>query len=208
MAVSKDNPEVGTGHEGVEGNERADREAKKVTEGQHVNRRANFGMLTKELPASKSATLQKFKRQAKERNQRTFRNLARYERISKIEPQAPSPAFRQLSRKLTRGQTSIIAQMRTGHIPLKSYLHRFKLAESPLCQSCGIEPETVTHYLKTCSAYEKERRELRRELGREVEVGLELLGEEKNVRKVLRYIARTGRFQETHENLDAEEDTG
>jgi len=29
----------------------------------------------------------------------------------------------------------------------------------------------VMHYLKTCSIYEEERRELRRELGREAEVG-------------------------------------
>jgi len=193
------------GHEGIEGNERADKEAKRAAEGLHQNRRANFGALAKQLPASKSATLQKFKRQAKERHQKAFRSQPRYERISRIEPKAPSPAFRQLSKKLTRSQTSIIAQLRTGHIPLQSYLHRFKLTESPICPGCEEEPETVMHYLKVCREHGEARRALRRELGRDVEIGMELLGEKKNIRKVLRFIAETGRFQETHKGLEAGE---
>lgn len=47
---------------------------------------------------------------------------------------------------------------------------------------------------------------MRRELGRDIEVGLELLGEKKNIKKVPRYIARTGRFQDTHRSLEADED--
>ena len=188
----------------MEGNEKADKEAKKATEGRHRNRRANFGILAKGLPDSKAARLQRFKRQAKEQHQQTFWDLPRYERISKIEPQAPSSAFRILSRTLTRGQTSIMTQLRTGHIPLHSYLHRFKLADSPTCPNCGEEPETVTHFLKVCKAHDNARRALRKELGRDIEVGLELLGERNNVRKVLRYIARTRRFKESHGSLEPE----
>jgi len=189
------------GHEGVEGNEKADKEAKMAAEGEHKNKRAGFGLLAKGLPASKSATLQRYKEQAKTRSQRDFREGTRYERVSKFDPQAPSAEFRRTSKTLTRAETSIIAQLRIGHIPLMSYLHRFKLAESPLCPKCGDEPETVTHYLKICEGYKEPRRALKRELGRDLEIGLELLREKKHIKAVLRFIRRTGRFEETHKNL-------
>ena len=63
----------------------------------------------------------------------------------------------------------------------------------------------ITHFLKVCGAHEEARRALRKDLGRDIEIGLELLGEKKNIRKVLRYIARTGRFQEMHKGLEAGE---
>ncbi|KAJ6481112.1 hypothetical protein C8R45DRAFT_801069, partial [Mycena sanguinolenta] len=45
-----------------------------------------------------------------------------------------------------------LTQLRTGHIGLNAYLHRFKLAPSPLCQHCTV-PESVPHFLLICPAY-------------------------------------------------------
>jgi len=186
------------GHEGLEGNEKADEEAKEATKGRHKNKGAEFGILGKGLPASKSAVLRKFKEKAKTKYQQSFRGKPRYERMSKFEPKAPSSEFRNASKTLKRAEVSIMTQLRTGHVPLQSYLHRFKLEESPICPSCRKEPETVTHYLKFCESHKEARREMRRELGRDVEVGLELLGGKKHIRTILRYVKRTGRFEETH----------
>jgi hypothetical protein len=147
-----------------------------------------------------------YKEQAKTRSQRGFREGTRYERVSKFDPQAPSAEFRRTSKMLTRAETSIIVQLRIGHIPLMSYLHRFKLAESPICPKYGDEPETVTHYLKIWEGYKEPRRALKRELGRDSEIGLELLREKKHIKAVLRYIRRTGRFEETHKNLGENDD--
>ncbi|KZP26428.1 hypothetical protein FIBSPDRAFT_732299, partial [Athelia psychrophila] len=35
----------------------------------------------------------------------------------------------------------------TGHAPLKQHLHRIKCADSPICPSCEMEPETTAHFL-------------------------------------------------------------
>jgi hypothetical protein len=53
---------------------------------------------------------------------------------------------------LSRPQCSVLTQLRTGHIGLNAYLHRFKLAPSPLCPHCGV-PESVPHFLLICPAY-------------------------------------------------------
>jgi hypothetical protein len=39
--------------------------------------------------------------------------------------------------KLPRQEASIISQLRTAHVPLNSYLFRFKCIDSPRCPACG-----------------------------------------------------------------------
>ena len=60
--------------------------------------------------------------------------------------------------------TSKIIQLRTGHCSLNSYLHRFGLADSPLCE-CGTGEETVEHFLLECPLYREQRTELRNKAG-------------------------------------------
>ncbi|KAJ6482652.1 hypothetical protein C8R45DRAFT_755089, partial [Mycena sanguinolenta] len=45
-----------------------------------------------------------------------------------------------------------LTQLCTRHIGLNAYLHRFKLAPSPLCQFC-VAPESVPHFLLICPEY-------------------------------------------------------
>jgi len=113
----------------------------------------------------------------------------------------PSSNFRRLTTTLTRRQASILIQLRTGHVPLQAYLYRFKLAETSSCSSCGNEPETVCHYLMHCSAYDEQRRRLRRTLGRDQSLGLEILGDQRRMKALLDYINDTRRFEKFHGDL-------
>ncbi|KAJ7347777.1 hypothetical protein DFH08DRAFT_698763 [Mycena albidolilacea] len=54
--------------------------------------------------------------------------------------------------KLSRPQCSVLTQLRTGHIGLNAYLHRFKIAPTPLCPHCTTL-ESVPHLLLICPAY-------------------------------------------------------
>lgn len=69
-----------------------------------------------------------------------------------------------LYNKLSRSTSAKIVQLRTGHCELNSYLHRFGLADSPLCE-CGTGEETVEHFLLECPLYREQRTELRNKTG-------------------------------------------
>ena len=194
------------GHEGIEGNEKADTEAKRAAEGPHKNQRNEHYRLIRGIPDSKSATKQALKAKTRREYEKEFRRSARYDKVIKYDTKAPSPSFRKMSAKLTRRQTSILIQLRTGHVPLQAYLHRFKLSDTPECPTCGDEPETVTHYLKYCRTYERQRRRLRRTLGREQSLGLEILGDKERIRALLEFINDTRRFEESHGDLRPRED--
>jgi len=46
--------------------------------------------------------------------------------------------------------------MVTGHGNIRSYLHRFKILETPTC-SCGTKDQTINHLLYECKLLNKER---------------------------------------------------
>jgi hypothetical protein len=52
--------------------------------------------------------------------------------------------------------THSLTTMVTGHGNIKSYLHRFKILETPTCP-CGTEDQTVDHLLYECELLNKER---------------------------------------------------
>src|SRR6266542_4134327 len=72
---------------------------------------------------------------------------------------------------LKRGEAALLMQIRSGHIPLNSFLFKIGKSESKLCQQCrgnaGEEApaETVTHFLFQCSAFTTQRRQLVRAVG-------------------------------------------
>ena len=52
-----------------------------------------------------------------------------------------------------------MAQLRTGHARLNSYLHRIGQSDSDVCE-CGVEGETVEHFLLRCARWNGPRRAL------------------------------------------------
>jgi len=90
------------GHEGIEGNEKADTEAKRAAEGEHKNRRNEHHRLLKGLPASKSATKQNLKKKVWREYEKEFRKSSRYERATRFDPKAPASNFTKITAKLNR----------------------------------------------------------------------------------------------------------
>lgn len=70
----------------------------------------------------------------------------------------PEETFKALI-KLSRPDATLVAQIRSGHCPLNSYLHQFKAVDSPLCGLCKQE-ENVDHFLTQCKKFVGLRRDL------------------------------------------------
>ena len=86
-------------------------------------------------------------------------------------PQGVGKAIRELDTALPGKHTKVIydfinkrdarilVQLRTGCARLNQYLSRIKVVNSPSCQ-CGAAPESVQHFLFSCSKWTAERREM------------------------------------------------
>jgi ribonuclease HI len=59
----------------------------------------------------------------------------------------------------SRRAAVVLTRLRLGHAGVRSYLHRFGMADTPMCLHCGVE-DTVEHFLLACTQYRLERRVL------------------------------------------------
>jgi ribonuclease HI len=135
------------GHRGVAGNERADDMAKRGA--------AGLGGRTV-LPSSVAAMVASLRRAIKPPplSADAAAHLQRLRGAS-----SASYTCAALS-SLPRNMCSLVAQLRCGHVALRSYLFRFHHVESPNCLACSC-PETVEHYLLYCRRYTAQRNKLR-----------------------------------------------
>ena len=118
-------------HMGVEGNEAADRLAKRAI----TNNSASPNKLPKPLltvlPHSRSAAKQAHRSLIKEKTQQLWTQSPRFTRMKHTDSRSPSTDYANLISSLPRKAASIITQLRMGHIPLAKYLF---VSESPLPQ--------------------------------------------------------------------------
>ena len=110
-------------HKGVVGNERVDEEAKRAAQGESSPLEELPPLLRRRLPYSASAVKQEFAESQKARWREAWQGSPRYARFQHIDTNFPFSKFRKLSDRLSRSQASLLMQLRTGHIPLNSYLH-------------------------------------------------------------------------------------
>ncbi|KAJ6498766.1 hypothetical protein C8R45DRAFT_821259 [Mycena sanguinolenta] len=94
---------------------------------------------------------------------------------------------------LSRPQCSILTQLRTAHIGLNAFLHRFKLAPSPLCPHCPAS-ESVHHFLLACPAHRAHRLRLITRLGTARLSLRALLSSKADPAPVLAFVRDTGRL--------------
>jgi len=188
-------------HKGIHFSDAVDEEAKKAAKGAQYNCNNQVSILRRPLPISRSAKRQHLKASTKKQYSRKFKKLSRFRKIESIDPSTPSNKFRKMTATLSRRQKSILIQLRTEHIPLQAYLHRIGKVESPTCQQCNEEAETVSHYIRRCHAYKGQRRELMTSTGERHDISSDILGRKETVRQVLKYIADTKRFEESHGDL-------
>jgi ribonuclease HI len=195
------------GHKGVEGNERADEQAKKaITEGSSDTRDLPK-ILKKTLPHSKSAMKWAYGEKLKRNAQKAWQKSPRFMKMKKTDPTAPSNKYIHLITNLLRKIASILSQLRTGHTPLAKHLHRIGKLDSPICPACQQKEETVQHFMLHCPAHQAARQILRNSTGgRDINI-TKLFTTAKTLPVLFRYIATTGRFHNTFGDLPPLEET-
>lgn len=198
------------GHEGVEGNKKADEAAKLVAQGESSPHSTLPTLIRKKiLPISISATHQILKKNMKLRWKHKWTTSPRFEHTHKIDLLLPSDYYLDIIDQLCCNQASLLTQLRTGQVPLNAILHRMKHSNTPDCPHCGQgHRELIIHFLLTCPLYSSARRLLQFELGREAHSIPFLLGCRTAIPHLLHYISNTRRlraiFRETHPDEDFE----
>ncbi len=153
------------GHVGIEGNEDTDKEAKKAADGYSSSPETLPPILRRRMKANKSVINQFHNDKHKKDWKMEWSKSPRYKKTKHIDPTLPLKKFLKLIShlKLSRSAASKIFQLRSGHVPLNTYLFKIKHAASPSCPNCGHPKETSQHFVMECPAYDKERRKLFKE---------------------------------------------
>ena len=196
------------GHKGIDGNEKADKEAKLAAQGDSSPRPTLPTFLRrKPLPISISVTRQTLKKKLKIQWKGEWSSSPRFARSQEIDRSLPSDDYLNIIEQLRRNQASLLTQLRTGHVPLKVILHRIKKTNSPECPHCrhGFH-ETIFHYLLICPHYTKARRYLQAELGPDAHSIPFLLNAKAGIPPLLRYISNTKRLRATFGEVRPDDD--
>ena len=177
------------GHAEIEGNEKADTEAKRAAKDPTLSQIHNYKPL-------KSARARYIKETAKKQWLTTWNGNTKttnpLRRIMKGKHMKTGPAL--YNEIEDRNSAAKIAQLRTGHCGLNRYLHRFGISNTPYCQ-CGYGKETVEHYLLECRKFREQRMKLRKEIGTAKMRVTRLLGDTKLIKHTMEYINATGRLE-------------
>ena len=189
-------------HSEVKGNEEADRLAKEAAEGRSSTRLNLPPLLRNPLPRSASALKQEFHAQLKVKWATLWDSSPRKPRVAQFGDVFPFSTFLKRLNGLTRKQSSIILQLRCGHFPLNSYLHRINKTDSDTCTACEdahggfSSPETINHFIFDCKAYAGARNELIAKIGRRHFNFLDIMSEADRMKALITFINRTGRFRD------------
>ena len=138
-------------HQGVPGNEEADKLAKAAArEGRAAEHRTQPNPQTSLVAALKQAINQTVMDEWKQ----AWRDSERGRQLFKVAPE-PSRKTLALHRGTPRALSSLIVQMRTGKIGLRHFLHQRRVPgmTSGECD-CGCGLQTVSHVLYTCSKFD------------------------------------------------------
>ena len=96
---------------------------------------------------------------AKQHRKDNFHLSATGQFTRRLDSALPGPHTKTLYDCLNREKASILAQLRTGQARLNGYLHRIGQIDGDLCE-CGVERETVSHFLLRCTRWKEQRRAL------------------------------------------------
>jgi hypothetical protein len=103
----------------------------------------------------------------------------------------PSAAFSRITKDMPRRHTSLLIQLRMGHVASNKYLHKIGKANSPICPQCRSVQESVHHYLFRFPAFSEQRKRLEKRLKRGASSIKMLLGGHKAMKHLFRYIHDT-----------------
>ena len=163
------------------------------------------------MPTNPSTVTRKHNDDLKKKWKEEWRASTRGKKALHADKTTPSDKFLKAISKanLSREVASRIVQLRLQHIPLNSYLHRFKRVDKPNCPACGEADETITHFLLSCPSYAFEQWALARQVRkRKKHMTVEtLVGDPEMVKPLANYIDSTGRFKNTPKDLGEQSNT-
>jgi ribonuclease HI len=192
------------GHMGSIVNEAADKLAKAAIEFGSSDRNLLPKFLRNTLPSSISPIKQHIELTTKNNTKQWWKRSKRYKRIRAIDPTLPSKNFITGTSDLSRTQTSLLMQLRTGHIPLNQYLHRINRNDTPYCQHCPTSIEDVPHLLLSYSKHALHRHNLVIALKRKAHEVSHLLSDPKAIYHTLNFLNDTGRFEHIYGDISAQ----
>ena len=171
----------------IEGNERADEEAKRAAR-EHTGE-----IVGKELKSAMITDIKKtIENHARERWRKGKEGAQHHQKIS-------TPAYFKTGKKiyndLTRREATTLARLRTGHCGLNLYLSKRKIIEDATCE-CGRGAETVKHFLLDCERFKTQRQALQAKIGQRHMREERLLGDKRWVKHTINYVMETERFEE------------
>ena len=196
------------GHVGIVGNERADSEAKAAARGDSSPRGNIPKYIRKTIRKSTSALKQDHNKKGNEEWKKEWNESRRFKRFRA--PDIVTPSSKKFitlisDRRLTKRMMSLIFQLRVGHAPLNSYLHRFKKVDSAHCPACGEEQETAEHFMLRCPNYEHERWALLKHVKSSTPRLEDILSNPKTIIPVANYINATERFKTQEQEHEREQ---
>ncbi|KAF8585859.1 hypothetical protein K439DRAFT_1342494 [Ramaria rubella] len=114
-----------------------------------------------------------------------------------IDPSLPSEKFLWNTALLSQSNSSLLLQLRTGHIPLNSHLYCIGKSKTMKCPHCPSKQEMVYHFLILCLAYKSQRTELKRKLGRGARSLRNLLSHQSAIPHLTTFVRNSGQLKET-----------
>jgi ribonuclease HI len=139
-------------HVGVPGNEAVDARTKEAAQGASSALTLHLPLFGRPLPMSRAVTMAAGAKAFQARWLEEWSTSPRYHCIALFDSPKPLNMVARMYTDLSRMQCSILTQLHMAHIGLNVFLYRFHLAPSPDCPLCLV-PETVSHYLLTCSRF-------------------------------------------------------
>jgi hypothetical protein len=141
------------GHNGIEGNEQADQAAKRAS-------------VKPVAPGFEGLSLAYIRRACTEARRKAVEDWARTYAVQGAHRR--ERAYRppkgwgldKAAGKAPKRLASRYYQLKIGHAPIGTYLHRIKARDSPECRTCGALRETVSHILFECRGRLQARRTL------------------------------------------------
>jgi ribonuclease HI/exonuclease III len=185
------------GHIGNEGNELADSGAKEAARGL-VSDPAQLPSFLADgyvLPSSISALRQAHMDSLQKRWKKRWKMSPRFRKISSIDPKLPSKTSTNRISHLGKAQTSLIIQLRSGHIALNAFLYKINKSDTDICPNCHTSPETVHHFLFDCIAYGQARHQRYKKLGRNSDSLRYLLNTPKGIKQTTIFVNKTNRLR-------------
>jgi len=141
------------GHQGIEGNEKADELAKRGSESAQPEPGQILGI-------PKTVVRGSVKGWIREQHKNYWAEVPR-QTHGKTFIREPCAKRTAELLSLSRDQLRIITGFMTGHAPVKEHLSKLKLYNGDLtCRLCGKETETVKHILCTCETLDRKRQSL------------------------------------------------